>query len=86
MTREIKRRRAKARQVNTLSEVVLHLISEIEEPLHEATHLICVISSVETNQGGSDQSIAFVAGKAHSKLQTVNDLLQRIFMTLRNSQ
>ena len=83
MATKPKRLRSKARGNNKLSGNIFRLVSEMEDPLREATQLVHLLSLVDPKEGDDLESIAFVATKAQGYLMCLNNTLRNLFSVTR---
>jgi hypothetical protein len=66
-----------------LTETVFRLVSQTEEPLQEAMHLVHMLSLVDPKDSDDLQSIAFVGTKVEAHLREVKQALLGLFAACR---
>jgi hypothetical protein len=70
---------AKAGDRDVFLAVVRRLISEMEEPPREASHLAHVLSLVNAAEGPDLESISFTATKVRQQIRSVEKILRLLF-------
>jgi hypothetical protein len=65
------------------AETIFRLLSEMEEPLREASHLVRIISLVDSKHDGDQASITFVATKAETHLSAASATLRSLYAVCR---
>jgi len=69
-----------------IEQLLFSLISEMEEPLHAADHLIKVISLIDVKEPDEYESISFVASEAKRNLSRAKSLLRALFDACRETK
>ena len=79
MATKFERTRSKARKIDVFEEAVFGLVSEMEEPLREATHFVHALSLITSHDVEDSDSIAFISVNAEMRLKILSTTLRKLF-------
>lgn len=82
----VRRLKRRVRRAEAFREAVSSWAMEMEEPLRHATQLCRAIEIAHRPCDDEMEALSFVASEAHTRLETVEEMLRGLFETLKTAR